>query len=395
MQFNGESAGSGGNNGGARGTDAHALHTSNIVPVDAGKPYGTNRGETGVKQYIKAYVQLGRRNTDYKSGGSQYLCAVRKECTRMREKWMLKKGRERDRTADEKKKEPEADQILWRFLPTELLRVIGVGGKGLEPESILEEQKEMNAVILSANISGFPDLIHGMEIKDIYRLINQTLSVCVPVIEKEGGMVDRFEDAGLLAFFTGGVEDGLNAAISICEKMIRLEDKKTYRNFAVCLCRGFVMAGVVGCGKRYSVLTLSAYTQLCAFLQKSASAYYARILAAESYTGQIEGFEKKYHYRFLGVIRVKALKKEERIFDIFDGDEADVRNRKRKTKMLFEKGVRLFIGKQFMEARAYFIEVLRADRDDRAAREYVFLCDKYGSMTQEERETADIYMKCL
>lgn len=308
---------------------------------------------------------------------------------------MLRKRTEREKISDERKKEGEEEDVLWRFLPTELLQIVGVCGEAFDPEHILTEQKEISAVILSANISGFPDLIHGMEIKDVYRLINRTLSLCVPVIEQKGGMIDRFEDAGLLAFFTGEMEDGLNAAISMCEKIIRLKDKKTYQNFAACLCHGFVMAGVVGCGRKYSVLTLSAYTQLGTFLQRNASRYYARILAAESYTGQIEGFEKKYHYRFLGIIYIKALKKEEKIFDIFDGDETDIRNRKRKTKLLFEKGVRLFLKKQFMQARAYFIEVLRADREDKAAREYVFLCDKYSNMTQEEKNAADIYMKCL
>ena len=85
----------------------------------------------------------------------------------------------------------------------------------------------------------------------------------------------------------------------------------------------------------------------------------------------------------------------ERIFDIFDGDTTDIRNRKRKTRMLFEKGVRLFMAREFAEARSYFIEVLKADRDDKAAREYVFLCDKYYSLPPDRVEEATIYIECL
>lgn len=285
----------------------------------------------------------------------------------MRVKWMRKKKQKEEKQPDETRAEQED----------------------------LAEQKVFRTVILTANISRFSDFIRGMEIKEIYRLINQTLALCVPAIEQKGGTIDSFWEAGLIGFFTGETEDGLNAAILICEKIIRCGNKEAYQSFAISLCYGDVMTGVVGYKTKYTVLTLSGYTQLGSFLQQNAFRYYARILATERYISQIEGFEKKYHYRFLGVIYINALHKEEKIFDIFDGDDAEVRNKKRKTKMLFEKGVRLFLEKAFMESRAYFIEVLKADREDKAAREYVFLCDRYRNCTQKEKESVDIYFNCL
>ena len=287
------------------------------------------------------------------------------------------------------------ENFFEQFLPIELLTMMGIEGgfkKSIEP---LTEQKELQAVILNANIVGFKELIHNTEIKEVYRLINQTLSYSIPAIYGNNGMIDSFKDAGVVALFTGQVEDGLDAAILICEKIIQSGERETCQNFTVGLCYGTVMAGVVGYGRKLSVLTLSTYTGMGKFLQKVALKYYARILAAECYVKKIEDFEKNYNYRLLGVFYIRDIDRVEKVFDIFDGDRTDVRNRKRKTKMLFEKGVSLFMEREFAQARGYFIEVLKADRNDKAAREYVFLCDKYGSMPEEKMSEADVFIECL
>jgi hypothetical protein len=43
---------------------------------------------------------------------------------------------------------------------------------------------------------------------------------------------------------------------------------------------------------------------------------------------------------------------------------------------MFEKGVELFAERKYDQARLHFVEVLKADRQDLAAKEYVYLCDK-------------------
>ena len=47
------------------------------------------------------------------------------------------------------------------------------------------------------------------------------------------------------------------------------------------------------------------------------------------------------------------------------------------TKPLFEHGVELFLSKKFYEARLVFVEVLKQYRKDKAAKEYLYRCDKY------------------
>lgn len=287
------------------------------------------------------------------------------------------------------------EDLLDTFLPVELLEWMEIPNHSWQSEELLSEQKEIQAVILNENITGFSELIHHMPMKEVYHLINRTLSMSIPVINDHHGIIGSFRDAGVEALFTGQPEEGLNTAISICENVIRLGDREHYQNFAVGLCCGNVMAGVVGYGRKLSVLTLSPYTGLGELLQAAAPGYYARILAAGSYVEKIRKFEQSYNHRLLGFFYIRAINSMEQIFDIFDGDPTDIRNRKRKTRMLFEKGVSLFMAREFAEARSYFIEVLKADRDDKAAREYVFLCDKYYSLPPDRAEEAAIYLECL
>lgn len=278
------------------------------------------------------------------------------------------------------------------FLPTEMLELLNIQETAKNAADISRKPKELDAVILNANIAGFSKKISGRKMEQVYELINGTLSSCIPEIYRKGGMIDRFRDAGVVALFTERREAALEAAVSVCEEMIRRGEN--HRDFSIGLCYGNVMVGVVGAQKRLSVLTLSAYTGFGEFLQKKAPDYYATILAAESYISQLEEFRNNYNYRLLGYFYMQTADCLEAVYDVFDGDEAGIRNCKRKTRLLFEKGVGLFKKRNFADARTYFIEVLKADRNDTAAREYVFRCDKYSSLTEAEQEKADIYLEC-
>ena len=80
----------------------------------------------------------------------------------------------------------------------------------------------------------------------------------------------------------------------------------------------------------------------------------------------------------------------EKIYDVFDGDDNDMRNRKRQTRMVFESGIQLYTEQKFEEARQHFIEVLKSDRYDLAAKEYVYRCEEY---TREKPANPIVYIE--
>lgn len=235
------------------------------------------------------------------------------------------------------------------------------------------EQKSVKAAVLSYNIPGFDRIVRQMSAEDIFRFVNSILSLVVPCILYQEGEIDEYVDAGLSAFFLNNPERALRCAVSVCESLNQAGIKEMY---SIGLTYGDVLVGIVGHEKRFGILTISETTGLAEFLQELAVRYQARILITGSMKRQIPDFEKSYNSRYLGNIYLRTARHTEELYDVYDGDEPMDKNGKRKTRLLFKNGVDLFQNKNYHDARQHFIEVLKANRMDGAAKEYLYLCNR-------------------
>lgn len=270
------------------------------------------------------------------------------------------------------------------MLPGQLLALFQNG----DPEKIrLGEQRIVQAAVLSFNVQEFAKWIRTKTAEEIFRYINDVLRHVIPSVLYQEGEIDRFADAGLKAFFLKNPENALRAAISICESMEQKDGLK--KEFSIGLSYGDVMAGMVGDERRFGTLTISETTGIADFLQEKARRYGAKILITGRMKQEIPEFEQLYHSRYLGKIRMTAADTMEDIYDVYDGDDPVSKNAKRKTKLLFEKGVSLFQEGRIYDARIYFIEVLKANRMDGAAKHYLYLCNQ----GQETEKKTDSYLE--
>ena len=274
----------------------------------------------------------------------------------------LEESRQREATAKER------ELVYAAMLPGKLL--------GLFEKLKIGGEKSVRAAVLSYNIPGFDRIVRQQSAEEIFSFVNRILSLVVPCILYQEGEIDEYVDAGLSAFFLNAPERALCSAISVCEALDQAGVRELY---SIGLTYGDVMVGMVGHEKRFGTLTISETTGLAEFLQEMAVRYRARILITGSFKRQIPDFDKIYNSRYLGNIYLKTAKMIEELYDVYDGDESVDKNRKRKTRLLFEKGVDLFQNKNFHDARLHFIEVLKANRMDGAAKEYLYLCNRYIS----------------
>lgn len=289
---------------------------------------------------------------------------------------------------EESRKKDDAD-IITRMIPEKLFEVLQVNHTS---KLSFENQKYVEMANMYINSNDFSEIIHSMEAKEIFVFINQFLSKAIPEIYESGGIIEGFQEAGMSVLFLEEYEKAVVIAISICEILNELGVKKPqYHNFSIGLCYENAIVGVVGHPKRLSLLTLSAEASgLSRWLQSIAEKYYAKILVTDSYVELIEDFQKKFNVRFLGYVYIRDTDSMKKIYDVFDGDEKDVKNRKRQTKMAFEKGVHLFAEQNYQEARQYFIEVLKTDKYDMAAKEYVYRCELY---LKESEQKEKVYLE--
>ena len=232
--------------------------------------------------------------------------------------------------------------------------------------------RQVESVVMDVNMPAFSEFSHGKAPLSIVNAVNSLLAGIIPVVQQSGGTIERFGGAGLSALFGSEYERAVTAAVSICEEAARREDGDA---ITIGICDGSVLLGVVGNGDTMTVLALTGDSYTAAPLRALGYQYNARIVVTAQILENIPDGFRRFNCRRLGCVLLAATQTLVWVYDIFDGDCADMKNSKRKTKMVFEKGVALFFDGDIMAARQHFVEVLKNDSRDRAAKEYLLLCD--------------------
>ena len=278
-----------------------------------------------------------------------------------------------------------------RFVPD---RVFGLLEKSSVIDVHLEDQTSVEATVLNCSVGAFDEIARSLRSREMFRLINQVLARLVPVVDRSGGLVDRFDRAGLLAIYTEQPGRALDAAVTLCQTLRSAELKEAggqALDFHVTISSGPAMIGIVGAEQRLEAMTISEHTSFTGFLRPLAARYGAAVLITGTTSALIENFETRYHARTIGFVRMRTLDRLERIYDVYDGDGETTRRLKEETRENFEKGVALFCSHQYYDARLLFIEVLKKHREDKAAKNYLYLCDTY--YRREDAEAQDVWIE--
>lgn len=268
------------------------------------------------------------------------------------------------------------------FIPSQFLGYLG-------KETILEtargDHAEEDFVVMEIASADFGDVAGSITGQQTFETIVQALGRIVPVLEEKEGMVAGFSNAGALSVYKDG-GPALTAAISVIQDINRehLKVGGTVLSYTAGLCFGPVRLGIIGAGHRSEAVAMSLNCQFAGMLQRMAVKYGACILLTGEAAKHIQDLETGYHYRILGYVWFSSKEVLDVIYDVFDADDVDIRQLKQRTKALFERGVQLFVGEEYLEARNCFVHVLYENRDDLAAQRYFSLCERYLNGTGEE-----------
>ena len=272
----------------------------------------------------------------------------------------------------------EMSDGYYKFIPAKILELLG---KDSISQVKLGDEISGNMTILSMHAIDYSKRKLTLSAEKVYANINQILSLLVAPISAHHGVVEHFEDAGLSALFVENSAEALDAAIEIHRS---LDERAPGKGRSIAITYGRVMIGVIGHEERMETSAISAHSDLAKMLRLKGDKYGARILITHLIYQQIPDFERQYHARYLGNVYLSATDTMERIYDVYDGDTEEEFYYKELTKTLFEKGVNLFVAKKFYEARLVFVEVLKQHRKDRAAKEYLYRCDRYYKLVSTE-----------
>ena len=275
------------------------------------------------------------------------------------------------------------NEAYYRYVPDKILTLLKKAS--IEEIELGNEVNEL-LTVMSFQLSDFDSRIRKESTREMLDIINQILQVTVPVVTEDNGIIENFQNAGFTAMYDNGCEAALSNAVTMCQKLNQmvLLNRIPENSVGIGIAYGFVTLGIVGQKKRMAVITVSQYRDTARWLQSIAGRYQAHILLTQTAADRIPGFYENYHYRTLGFLHNTYTGYVDCIYDVYDGDIQEEFHHKNETKADFEKGVELYCAGDFQKARGFFIEVLKIFRRDRAAKEYLYLCDRNSAMEKPE-----------
>ncbi len=246
--------------------------------------------------------------------------------------------------------------------------------------------EKVNTAVINVSTLFFRDNVMIDKDAGIISVLNMQTEDIGNTLEKHNGKLLSVTRTGISAMFQESCDDALKCAITICQEAELEERKPIFKGLGIGIDYGMVCVGVVGYKDLEMPLVMSESMDTAIFLSESAQKYNSRIIVTSDVASRLVGFQTKYNSRRLGKLFHSGTAATEDIYDVFDGDLADTKYSKMRSRLFFETGVDLFLKGSYLEARSYFIELLKYDRNDAAAKQYVFKCDSCIAGTADEAD---------
>ncbi len=206
--------------------------------------------------------------------------------------------------------------------------------------------------------------------------LTRVLALAAPKIAEMGGMMTKASEEGVEAVFENDAERPLKASFAFFSSAGECLDPEELSRLYVGIHWGEVYLAKLSYGSFTTPFAISEDVVVARRLSASACNYDSRIMMSGSAVQRIHSFENRFNCRRLGLIRNGRTGRDESIYDVFDSDPTNLKYGKRRSRLVFETGVRLFLKGEYLQARAYFIEILKYTRNDKTAKKYIFMCDK-------------------
>ncbi|MDQ2085358.1 adenylate/guanylate cyclase domain-containing protein [Herbivorax sp. ANBcel31] len=277
------------------------------------------------------------------------------------------------------------NDAYYRFVPLKFFEL-------LHKKSVLHvklgNQVKKDITIMFTNTQDFDQISSKLSTEEIFNLINSAFNLIGNEITNLGGIVDRFDRAGVLSLFPVNPEKALTSSIALREKLLAQKNLNSNDNldsldFASAIHKGSVMLGIVGQENRMSATAISEHVNLVFRIETLSKELGCSILVTEPVYKSLPA--NKYNSRHIGRIVLKERNEIINLYDFYDGDQPELLMLKKRTKIIFEESVKLFLQSKFYEARNGFINVLKINPYDSVSKKYIYKCDEYYKKDSVEK----------
>jgi PAS domain S-box-containing protein len=269
----------------------------------------------------------------------------------------------------------QLNEAFSRFVPSQFLQLLDK--KSIADVRLGDQvQKEMS--VLFSDIRDFTTLSESMTPQDSFKIINDYLSCMELALIENQGFIDKYIGDGIMALFSGSADDALLAGISMLQRLAEYNQNRAKFGYVsikigIGINTGSLMLGTVGGKNRMDGTVISDAVNLAARLESLTKEYGVPLLITHYTLARLQN-PMEYSIRFIDKVKVKGKSKAVAVFEVFDGDEPQVKESKLATKTIFEEGLFLYHQQATKQAAQRFEEVLSLNPMDTVAQIYQSRC---------------------
>ncbi len=259
-----------------------------------------------------------------------------------------------------------------RFVPNQFLSFLGYESL-VDVKSGDAVQKEMS--ILFSDIRKFTQMSELMTPEDNFKFINAYLSRMEPAITENQGFIDKYIGDAIMALFGGSADDAVKAGISMLERLAdynltRQRPERPPITIGIGINTGDLMLGIVGGQHRMDSTVISDAVNLASRMEELSKRYGIPLLISEHTFFRLAD-PNEYSFRVIDRVAVKGKSERVSVFEIFDAEPPELRQKKIKYKTLFEKALTLYYLQDFSAATQQFKVYLELLPTDQVAQIYL------------------------
>jgi signal transduction histidine kinase/class 3 adenylate cyclase/CheY-like chemotaxis protein len=275
-----------------------------------------------------------------------------------------------------------------RFVPHQFLHL-------LNKESILDVQLgnhiQRKMSILFSDIRSFTTLSESMNPEDTFKFINAYLSRMESVIVENQGFIDKYIGDGIMALFSGSADDAVKSGITMLHRLTEYNQHRANSGYipvriGIGINTGSLMLGTVGGKNRMDGTVISDAVNIASRLETLTKYYGVSLLISHHTLANLQ-HPTNYSIRFIEKVKVKGKSQAVAVFEVFDGDEPEIKQGKLATKVTFEQALWLYNLGLKSEAAQLLKGVLKINPKDKVAQIYLERCQSKAPYEGDEYST--------
>ncbi|MBP7264513.1 MAG: adenylate/guanylate cyclase domain-containing protein [Spirochaetia bacterium] len=244
------------------------------------------------------------------------------------------------------------NESLERFVPRQFL---GFLKRDTIEDIQLGDNSAEDMAVLFADVRAFTRLAERLSPEETFAFINEYLARTGPAVRAHGSFIDKYLGDGFMALFPGGSEDAVRCALDIQARVAEYNEERFARGqepvaVGIGVHTGRLMLGTIGETVRMDGTVIADAVNTASRLEGVAKEFGLSVAASECVLADLPD-PTLYRMRFIGKVRVKGKTKPVSVFDLYDGDMPQIRDRKDKARADFERGVEAYYERDFDQAR--------------------------------------------